>query len=76
MYTFITFLIISICILLTAIVLIQNPKGGGLSASFSGTGQQIFGASRANDIVEKTTWTLGVLMLVFSLFSSVFIGKI
>jgi preprotein translocase subunit SecG len=75
MYVFITILIIVVCVLLTLIVLIQNPKGGGVNASFGGASQQIFGASRTTDVIEKTTWTLAVMLLVFTLCSAFFIDK-
>ena len=75
MYVFITILIIIICVLLGLIVLIQNPKGGGVNATFGGASQQIFGASRTTDVIEKATWTLAVLLLVFSLCSAFFIDK-
>ena len=75
MYIVITILIIVICILLGLIVLIQNPKGGGVNASLGGASQQIFGASRTTDVIEKTTWTLAVLLIVFSLCSSFLIDK-
>lgn len=75
MYVFITILIVIICVLLGLIILIQNPKGGGVNATFGGASQQIFGASRTTDVVEKTTWTLAVLLLVFSLCSAFFIDK-
>jgi preprotein translocase subunit SecG len=75
MYIVITILIIIVCILLALIVLIQNPKGGGVNATFGGASQQIFGASRTTDVVEKATWTLAVLLLVFSLGSTFLIDK-
>jgi preprotein translocase subunit SecG len=75
MYVFVTILIIIICILLALMVLIQNPKGGGVNATFGGASQQIFGASRTTDVVEKTTWTLAILLLTFSVCSAVFIPK-
>lgn len=75
MYVVITVIIIIICILLGLIVLIQNPKGGGVSASFGGASQQIFGASRTTDVIEKTTWTLATLLLVLSLCSAFFVDK-
>ncbi|MFN8278496.1 MAG: preprotein translocase subunit SecG [Chitinophagales bacterium] len=75
MYIFITILVIIVCVLLCAVVLIQNPKGGGVNAAFSGTSQQIFGAGRSTDVVEKTTWTLAALMIVFSLVSARFIDR-
>lgn len=75
MYVFITILIIVICVLLCLVVLIQNPKGGGVNSTFGGASQQIFGASRTTDVVEKTTWTLAVLLIVFSLCSAFFIDR-
>ncbi len=75
MYIVITVLIIIVCILLSLVVLIQNPKGGGLSSTFGNVGQQILGARRSTDVVEKATWTLAVLLLVFSIGSAFFIDK-
>lgn len=75
MYIVITVLIIVVCVLLSLVVLIQNPKGGGLSSTFGGVGQQILGARRSSDVVEKATWTLAVLLLVFSVGSAFFIDK-
>lgn len=75
MYIAITVLIIIICVLLSLVVLIQNPKGGGLSSTFGGVGQQILGARRSTDMVEKATWTLAILLLVLSVGSAFFIDK-
>lgn len=75
MYIVITVLIVIVCVLLSIAVLIQNPKGGGLTSTFGGVGQQILGARRSTDMIEKATWTLAVLLLVFSLFSAFFIDK-
>ncbi len=73
MYIIITILIILVSIFLSAVVLIQNPKGGGVSSTFSGASQQLFGASRSSDVVEKTTWTFAILMMVFCLSTAFFI---
>lgn len=75
MYVFITIVIIVVCVALGFVVLIQNPKGGGLSSSFGGVGNQILGARRSTDVVEKATWTLAVLLLSLSLLSAVFINR-
>ncbi|MFN8288477.1 MAG: preprotein translocase subunit SecG [Chitinophagales bacterium] len=75
MYVVITILAIVAGILLGAIVLIQNPKGGGLNSSFGGVGQQLLGARRSTDVVEKTTWGLAAALLLFCLLSCAFIGK-
>ena len=71
MYTVFAILIIITSILLVLIVLIQNPKGGGLSSSFGGgAGNQIMGAKKTTDFLEKATWTLAVLLIVLSLLSN------
>ncbi len=75
MYVFITILIIVVCVLLGAVVLIQNPKGGGLSASFGGVGQQLLGAKRSTDVVEKLTWGLAFALIFLCLSSTLFVGK-
>jgi preprotein translocase subunit SecG len=75
MYVFITILIIVICVLLGAVVLIQNPKGGGINASFSGVGQQLLGARRSTDVVEKLTWGLAFALIFLCLATTVFVPK-
>ena len=66
MYVFITILIVIAAILLTLLVLVQNSKGGGLAAGFS-SGNQVMGAPRTADFLEKATWTLIALIVVFSI---------
>src|SRR3989442_4864165 len=75
MYAFITIIIIVICALLGAVVLIQIPKGGGLSASFGGVGQQLLGARRSTDVVEKLTWGFAIGLIVLCLSTSFFVNK-
>ncbi|HRN95590.1 MAG: preprotein translocase subunit SecG [Chitinophagales bacterium] len=75
MYIAITVLIIIVCVFLSLVVLIQNPKGGGLTSTFGGVGQQILGARRSTDMVEKATWTFAILLLVLSVGSAFFIDK-
>ena len=66
MYIFITILIIIAAILLTLLVLVQNSKGGGLAAGFA-SGNQVMGASKTADFLEKATWTLVALIVVLSI---------
>ena len=66
MYIFITILIVIAAILLTLLVLVQNSKGGGLAAGFA-SGNQVMGAPKTADFLEKTTWTLIALIVVFSI---------
>ena len=65
---------IILSVLLGLVVLIQNPKGGGVSSQFGGVSNQIFGASKSTDVVEKATWYLAGVLLVLCL-SSGFIMK-
>lgn len=71
MFLFISILTIIACILLTLVVLIQNPKGGGIAANFVAP-QQIMGAKRSTDVVEKATWVLAIVLISFSLLSNFF----
>lgn len=73
MLGFIMVLIIIVCLLLALVILIQNPKGGGLNSTFGGVGNQILGAKRSGDFIENATWTLAVLLIVGSLLSAAFI---
>ena len=69
MGTLITILIFAVSILLGVIVLIQNPKGGGLGAGF-GNVNQIGGVKRTADFLEKATWTLAIGLVLLCLVSS------
>jgi preprotein translocase subunit SecG len=69
MQALLTIAIIIVCVLLILVVLVQNSKGGGISSNFSAA-NQIMGARRGTDFIEKATWTLAILLLVFSLLSS------
>jgi len=71
MYTVFAILIIITSVLLVLVVLVQNPKGGGLSSSFGGgAGNQIMGAKKTTDFLEKATWTLAIALIVLSLVSN------
>jgi preprotein translocase subunit SecG len=66
MTTLISILIIIASILLIAVVFIQNPKGGGLSSDF-GSASQIGGVQKTNDFIDKATWGLAIIIVVFSI---------
>jgi preprotein translocase subunit SecG len=68
-------LIILACVLLGFFVLIQNPKGGGLSGSFGGIGNQVIGVRQTTDVLEKGTWILAILIAALCMTSPFFIGK-
>ena len=77
MYTVFAILMIITSVLLVLIVLVQNPKGGGLSSSFGGgAGNQIMGAKKTTDFLEKATWTLAITLIVLSLASNFAIPRI
>ena len=65
MVTILTVLIALICVLLMAAVLIQNPKGGGVDSTFGGqSANQMFGAAKSTDFIEKITWGLAIALFV------------
>jgi preprotein translocase subunit SecG len=68
-------LILLACVLLGFFVLVQNPKGGGLSGSFGGFGNQVMGVRQTTDVLEKGTWILAAVIAVLCMTSSMFISK-
>ncbi len=75
MYLFVSILILIVCVLLGLIVLVQNPKGGGLAANFTGAGSQFMGVRQTADFLEKATWTLSVALLVLALTATMVIPR-
>lgn len=69
--TMLFIIILIICVLLSLIVLAQNPKGGGLATGFTGA-QQIGGVQKTADFLEKSTWTLATALLALCLVSAAF----
>lgn len=69
MYDVFVILAVITAVLLAFIVLIQESKGGGLASSFASS-NQIMGVRKTTDVVEKTTWTLAALLVVFSVASA------
>lgn len=74
MGTLITILIIIAAILLILLVLVQNSKGGGLASGFS-SGNQVMGAPKTADFLEKTTWTLIGIIVFLSILAVAFTKK-
>ena len=72
MFTVILILILVICVILALAVLVQNPKGGGLSGTFGGAANQIFGYKRTTDDIERITWGLAIAVIVLSLATAAF----
>lgn len=59
--------------LLMLVILIQNPKGGGIDSSF-GSANQLGSVKKTNDVVEKATWYIAIVIVVLALSSSFLIG--
>ncbi|HVB03850.1 MAG TPA: preprotein translocase subunit SecG [Chitinophagaceae bacterium] len=73
MLVFFGVLIVLACVFLGLFVLIQNPKGGGLSATFGGFSNQVMGVRQTTDVLEKGTWLLATIIGGLCLISSFFI---
>jgi len=74
MTTLFVILVILASVILCLIVLVQNPKGGGLAGNIAGFSNQFMGVKQTTDVLEKGTWifagVIGVLCLVSTLFIS------
>ncbi len=67
-YLIITLIVIA-CLGIIGIVLIQNPKGGGIASNF-GALNQISGVKQTTEGVEKVTWTLAISLLALCLMAT------
>ncbi|MBC7875160.1 MAG: preprotein translocase subunit SecG [Ferruginibacter sp.] len=74
-----TILFIILIILASAvlgfIVLVQNPKGGGLAGNVAGFSNQFMGVKQTTDVLEKGTWLFAGIIGVLCIFSVFFISK-
>lgn len=68
-------LIIVASVVLGFIVLVQNPKGGGLAGSFAGLSNQFMGVKQTTDVLEKGTWIFAAVIGILCLASTFFIPK-
>jgi preprotein translocase subunit SecG len=60
-----------VAFLLILIIMVQNPKGGGLSSSFGGGGtQSLGGVQNTTSFLDKSTWTLSIVLLALILLSN------
>ncbi|MBK8554937.1 MAG: preprotein translocase subunit SecG [Lewinellaceae bacterium] len=74
MLSTLTVFIALVSALLMAAILIQNPKGGGIDSTFGGQAQQLLGASRSTDFIEKATWVLAGTLLVLCILAVLTVG--
>jgi preprotein translocase subunit SecG len=53
------------CVVLAFFILVQKPKGGGLSGSFGSMGNQVMGVQKSGDVFEKGTWyTMAIIAIL------------
>ena len=71
MYNIILFLILFLSFLLVLVIMVQNPKGGGLASTFGGDSQQIGGVKKTTDFLDRSTWILASLLFLLILFSNI-----
>lgn len=72
---FFVILIIIACFFLGVIILVQNPKGGGLAGNVGGFSNQLMGVKQTTDVLEKGTWVLAVVVALLCLFSAIFVPR-
>ncbi len=64
-------LIAVVAFLLVMVIMVQNPKGGGLDSTFAGGGTNMFGGvQQTTDFLDKATWFLFSLLVVLILISN------
>ncbi len=68
-------LILLACVILGFIVLVQNPKGGGLSGTIGGFSNNFMGVKQTTDVLEKGTWIFAVVVALLCVFSAAFMPK-
>jgi len=73
MLTLFVILIILACVILCMIVLVQNPKGGGLAGNIAGFSNQFMGVKQTNDVLERGTWIFAGIIALLCITSSFFI---
>jgi len=54
-------------------VLVQNPKGGGLSSNVGGFSNQLMGVKQTTDVLEKGTWMFAGIIAALAIFSTLFL---
>jgi preprotein translocase subunit SecG len=66
-------LVVIASVAIALFILVQNPKGGGLSGTIAGFNSQFMGVKQTTDVLEKGTWVLAAVIGLLCLFSAVFI---
>ena len=66
--------ILVVCFLLGAVILVQNPKGGGLATGFQGA-SQFGGVQKTTDFLVKATWVLTSTLFALCIAAGIFFGN-
>ena len=74
MITLFLILIIAASIGLVFMVLIQNPKGGGLNANVGGLTNNFMGVKQTTDVLEKGTWIFAGVIAILAITSTLFLS--
>ena len=74
MITFFLILVVVACIALGFMVLIQNPKGGGLNANVGGLSNNFMGVKQTTDVLEKGTWIFASVIAILAITSTLFLS--
>jgi preprotein translocase subunit SecG len=73
MITLFIILMVTACIGLGFMVLIQNPKGGGLNANVGGLSNNFMGVKQTTDVLEKGTWIFVLVIALLAMSSTLFL---
>ncbi len=65
-------IVILLCVLLTGVILLQNPKGG-LASGVAAT--QLMGVKRTTDVLERLTWGFMIAIIVLAISSAFIVPK-
>ena len=68
-------LIILTSVILGFLVLVQNPKGGGLVSNIGGLSNQFMGVKQTTDVLEKGSWIFATILGLLCICSVIFIPR-
>ncbi len=74
MTSLLVIIIILACVVMGFFILIQKPKGGGLSGAFGSIGSQVMGVKQSGDAMEKGTWYTMLIIALLSIASTFTLG--
>ena len=75
MIPLITVIIVLACVVLAFFVLVQSPKGGGLTGKFGTLSTQVMGVKQRSDVMEKGTWTSMGIIATLCIITIMFVSK-